>query len=257
MEIHADGLMIRSISVALIPQTLPDGLDLRQACSIVIDVLRATSVMTTAGNAGARKIFTCQATEQAHEMAGRVHGDPLLCGERHCKPIEGFHLGNSPAEYTHDVVAGKEMILTTTNGTRAIDAVLSSRRLLAGSFLNLNATVDAIADERQLQIVCAGTNGEISYEDVLLAGAIVDRLKPSERSIQIDDSARIARSAWRQVLATESPLEESLRQSLGGRNLIAVGFEADVDRCAKTNTIDGVVERVDGERAVFEFRSAP
>jgi 2-phosphosulfolactate phosphatase len=178
----------------------------------------------------------------------------LLCGERHCKPIKGFHLGNSPAEYTRQIVDGQQLILTTTNGTRAINAVLSSRRLLAGSFLNLSATVDAIAGERQLQIVCAGTNTEISYEDVLLAGAIVDRLKSLTRSIPIDDSARIALSAWREVLAAESPLEETLRESLGGRNLISVGFQADIDRCAKTDTIDGVVERVDGERAVFEFR---
>ena len=255
MEIHADGLMMRSISVALIPQMLPEGIDLRESCSVVIDVLRATSVMATAGNAGVRRILTCETTEQAHALAALETGMVLLCGERHCKPIAGFHLGNSPAEYTRDVIDGNPMILTTTNGTRAIDAVLSSRRLLAGSFLNLAATVSAIAAERRLQIVCAGTNGEISYEDVLLAGAIVEKLNPSGQGVQIDESARIALSAWRETLSVDSTLQAALRKSLGGRNLIAVGFEADIDRCSKTNTIDGVVERIEGERAIFEFRS--
>lgn len=255
MEIHADGLMDRSISVALLPQMLSTELDLAESCSVVIDVLRATSVMVTAGHAGVEKIFTCQTTDQAHRLASTLPVGTLLCGERDCKRIEGFQLGNSPAEYGRDVVAGRELVLTTTNGTRAINAVLASRRLLAGSFLNLDATLASIANQQSLQIVCAGTNGEISYEDVLLAGAMVERLTQSQRPVQIDDSARIARAAWRQMLAAETPLKEGLRQSRGGRNLMAVGFEADIDRCANINTIDGVIERVESHETAFQFHA--
>ena len=151
------------------------------------------------------------------------------------------------------------VVLTTTTGTRAIHAAMRSRRLLAASFLNLDATVAAVRSEPHLQIVCAGTNGQISYEDVLLAGAIVDRLAPpelngSEPSGHIDDSARIAWSAWRQADVNTRPLQQSLRHSLGGRNMVAAGFEADLERCAQVSTIDGIVERVDPGKAVFEYR---
>ncbi|QEG01158.1 putative 2-phosphosulfolactate phosphatase [Stieleria maiorica] len=258
--------MSRSISVALTPSGLAPECELHQACSIIIDVLRATSVMTTAGLAGAKRMITCENIHAAFEIADQSDSEradqppsrPLLCGERHCKPIDGFDLGNSPAEYTPDRVVGRDIVLTTTNGTRAIQAAMRSRRLLAASFLNLAATVAAVESEPHLQIVCAGTNGQISYEDVLLAGAIIDRLNesgsgPGEPTDHLDDSARIAWSAWRQSLTPARALEESLALSLGGRNLIEAGYTSDIGRCAQIDTIDGIAERVDPGKAVFRF----
>ncbi len=251
--------MNQSFSVSLTPSELSPECDLHQACSIIIDVLRATSVMATAGRSGVRRIIACENIHTAAQFADQAAIRPLLCGERHCKPIDGFDLGNSPAEYTPERVADRDVVLTTTNGTRAVHAAMRSRRLLAASFLNLDATVAAVRSEPHLQIVCAGTNGQISYEDVLLAGAIVDRLAPpelngSEPSGHIDDSARIAWSAWRQADVNTRPLQQSLRHSLGGRNMVAAGFEADLERCAQVSTIDGIVERVDPGKAVFEYR---
>ncbi|WP_182866239.1 2-phosphosulfolactate phosphatase [Stieleria mannarensis] len=263
--------MSRTISVALTPSGLSPECELHQACSIIIDVLRATSVMATAGVSGAKRMITCENIHAAFEIAapsdsGRADSNladpaterPLLCGERHCKPIDGFDLGNSPAEYTPDRVAGRDIVLTTTNGTRAIQAAMRSRRLLAASFLNLAATVAAVESEPHLQIVCAGTNGQISYEDVLLAGVIIDRLNecgdgPSEPADHLDDSARIAWSTWRQSQTPARSLEETLALSLGGRNLIEAGYQADIGRCAQIDAIDGIVERVDPGEAVFRF----
>jgi 2-phosphosulfolactate phosphatase len=245
------------ISVALLPRLIAPDLDLRQVCSIVIDVLRATSVMTAAGKAGVGSIYTCEQTDRAFQFADELPVRPLLCGERGCQPIDGFDLGNSPAEYTPDVVAGRDMVLTTTNGTRAIDAAAGSRRLLVGSFFNLDATIQAIAGEQQLLLVCSGTNGEISYEDVLLAGAMVQQLTRIDAAASIDDSARIALEGWRQAGirngSSQGSLAKRLRLSLGGRNLNALGMGADIARCAKMNSIDGIVERVSGDESVFHY----
>ncbi|MCA9136128.1 MAG: 2-phosphosulfolactate phosphatase [Planctomycetales bacterium] len=254
--------MGRSVSVSLLPSLIEKSTDFSQTCSIVIDVLRATSVMTAAGKSGVNRMVTCGDIDRARALADAANATdgsrlnrPLLCGERHCKPIDGFDLGNSPAEYTRDVVEGRDMILTTTNGTRAIQSVIQSRRLLVSSFLNLDATVTAVDRETIVHVVCAGTNGEISLEDVLLAGAIVDRLFHSIEIDRIDDSARIARHSWQQVQSGKRPLVELLRQSLGGRNLIDVGFAEDIVRCSRINTINGIVERVHLGESVFEYRT--
>ena len=251
--------MERSIHVALSPEGVAPGYDWRTACSVVIDVLRATSVMTTAGAAGCRSMRTCESTAEAHQWAGKSSGRPLLCGERQCKPIEGFDLGNSPAEYTPARVAGRDLILTTTNGTRAIAAAAASKRLLLASFLNLDATLTAIEQEHHLHLVCAGTNGEVSYEDVLLAGAMVDALIKRSDDFRINDPARIARDTWRALdLSPERAdegLTEALRQSYGGRNLIAAGYEDDVERCASIDQISGIVQRDHPAEPVFRYHA--
>ncbi|OYP36990.1 hypothetical protein CGZ80_06435 [Rhodopirellula sp. MGV] len=249
LEIDADGLMKQSISVALLPSLITS--DLRQdetqslRCAIVIDVLRATSVMTTAGRNGAASLQTCGEVDLARELADGTapHLRPLLCGERACVPIKGFDLGNSPAEYPSSVVANRHVLLTTTNGTKAIAAVQHAKRLLIASFLNLTATVNSVADEQDLLIVCAGTEGQISYEDVLLAGAIVDGLMQRDTSNKVDDSARMAWASWQQACATGKPLAESLGLSLGGRNLLRVGYAEDLQRCAVIDSANGIVER--------------
>ncbi|SRR6056297_1799210 len=253
--------MERSIHVALSPEGVTPGYDWRNACSVVIDVLRATSVMTTAGAAGCRSIRTCEGAAEAMQWAENPSERPLLCGERQCKPIEGFDLGNSPAEYTPQRVAGRDLILTTTNGTRAVAAAAASQRLLIAAFLNLDATLAAIEHEHHLHLVCAGTHGEVSYEDVLLAGAMVDVLLRRFDDFRINDPARIARDAWRALDPDTERLTErltaALRQSYGGRNLIAAGYEDDVERCASIDTVSGIMQRETPGEAVFRYRARP
>jgi 2-phosphosulfolactate phosphatase len=250
--------------VALLPSCLPPGLVLAETCAVVVDVLRATTVMTTAGAAGAALLHTCESTEQARRWAGQLEGRGLLCGERQCKPIAGFDLGNSPAEYTPPVVGGRELILTTTNGTRAVRAVAEAGRMLVASFLNLRSTLETLRGEPRVLVVCAGTEGEVSYEDVLLAGALTAGLTAGESSAdaspsrQLDDTARLARDAWRQTRATapttETAVAEALRHSRGGRNLIAAGYQADIERCSRIDAVPGLVERRRGSRATFAFQ---
>jgi 2-phosphosulfolactate phosphatase len=260
MEINANGLMKQTITLAFTPDQLPDGIDISDHCAVVIDVLRATTVMTTAGQSGAGRMITCGSIEAAKRLAdsldsGSKGSRPLLCGERKCKPIAGFDLGNSPAEYHPDRVAGRDLILTTTNGTRAVEAVMRSRRLLVCSFLNLTATLRSISTEAKLLIVCAGTEGNVTLEDVLLGGAIVDAMTKSNDTPRINDSASIARVTWRELVGAgdDQQLAQTLATSLGGQNLLAAGYQADLARCGRRDTIAGIVERTDPGKPIFGY----
>ncbi|MEL6109132.1 MAG: 2-phosphosulfolactate phosphatase [Planctomycetota bacterium] len=253
--------MDKQLGVSLNATTLPKTSDFSGRTAVVIDVLRATTVMTTAGANGARSLMTFAEVEEARAAANSFEPNALLCGERNCEKIAGFEFGNSPSEYTESRVAGQRLILTTTNGTRAIQAARTADRLLVASFLNLESIVRAVHGESQLQLICAGTNGEVTLEDVLLAGAIADHCNPNS-DCDIDDSARLAIAAWREVTSAtneevdlESALASTLTRSLGGRNLIALGYDLDVQRCARVNTIEGYVERVADDNR-FQYRSS-
>ena len=163
--------------------------DLSETTCVVFDILRATSNMVTALANRAERIRPVATIEEALEQQA-AHPDALLCGERRNRRITAeqtggsdFVLGNSPREYTADQVAGKTLITTTTNGTRALRACLGAANPLVGSFLNLQATIDHLQHTRpgRLVLVCGGTFEEAAFEDTLAAGAIADGLGSSLR----------------------------------------------------------------------------
>ena len=131
----------------------------------------------------ARRSFPCGEIDEAKAIAASLPaGTALLAGERQGLPIPGFDLGNSPGEFTPEVCRGKTLVMTTTNGTRAILASLEAERVYIASFANLRATSDEISVQflkkdhgHSVHIVCAGTEGHISLEDSLLAGALTSR----------------------------------------------------------------------------------
>jgi len=251
-----------SIRTLLVPSTIiadeveaHDGMSNRVgSCelAVVIDVLRATSVMVTALSAGADSIVTCGTIQQARDRASRLKSQSILCGERNCQRIEGFDLGNSPAEYTSQRVSGKHLILTTTNGTRAIQSMHAAPSVAIASFLNLSSVVKRIAAAESVSIVCAGTNGQVTGEDVLLAGALISRLRFFGKSMRLDDSSEIANAFWDlriearkngSSVSETSLLEDCLGQTLGGRNLKHLGFEKDLQACSKIDSFTGVPMR--------------
>ena len=232
--------------------------------AIVIDVLRATSVMTTALHNGAVSVVTCREVDEARRLSGAMRPPPLLCGERGCKPIDGFDLGNSPAEYTRDRVQDRTLVLTTTNGTRAIAAVEQVDQVLIGSFLNLSAVVDRLGDCRHVHLVCAGTEGQITLEDVLLAGALIWRCQRVHHGEPDDDDSVLALQLWRSWFPNEfvqdcmpsaGDLGRRFRETRGGRNLLQLGFEADLERCARIDSISVVPRRIEKSPATFAIES--
>jgi 2-phosphosulfolactate phosphatase len=226
--------MNRQLNIHFLPNLAsPDAF--AGSTAVVIDVLRATTVISHALASGAKKVVPCLEIEEAREIAARLPaGEAVLGGERRGVLIEGFDLGNSPAEYSPERVAGRTVVFTTTNGTRAMHACREADRIMIASFVNLSAVGLSLATSERVEIVCAGTDGEISREDVLAAGAIAQQLGSGWT---LNDSANLAQAAWS---SASRELSEELRDSAGGRNLVALALAADIDTAASMDRFSQV-----------------
>jgi 2-phosphosulfolactate phosphatase len=229
-----------SVYVHLLPSMIPAG-SLRGGVAVVIDVLRATTVMIQALQSGCVAIAPCLEIDEAKDLAASLPaGRALLAGERLGLPIEGFDLGNSPGSFTPEVCEGKTVVITTTNGTRAIHASLDADRILVAAFVNLRATLRALRDDpRPVHLVCAGTNGHVSLEDSLLAGAIAAGLYDGLRRTG-NDEAVLASDAWRGTRGR--PLIDVIRRGWGGRRVTEIGLEDDLEFAADVDRLDLVAE---------------
>lgn len=182
-------------------------------------------------------------------------------GERRGLLIPGFDLANSPADYSPDRVAGATIVFTTTNGTRALRACAQhgATRILVGCLANLSAVAAALAHEHaDAHLVCAATHDHVSLEDVLAAGALAHRLThprcgPGFQHAD-DDSGRIAQALWDSASTSAARLRDTLAQSLGGRNVLALGLDADLDWCARVDVLADVLPEFDAARG--EIRRA-
>jgi 2-phosphosulfolactate phosphatase len=183
--------------------------------AVVVDVLRATSTIAQALDAGYRRVLCCAEIEEARELRARLD-DAVLAGERRAATIPGFDLGNSPREFVEP--RAKTLVLSTTNGTRAIVAAArNADTVLVGSLLNLDA-VSATARESgsDVEVVCAGVEGRFTLDDVYCAGRIVELLG-GERSDAAEAAVRIARSfgsAEEGLRASETPFYEKLGEDI-------------------------------------------
>jgi 2-phosphosulfolactate phosphatase len=235
--------------VHLLPETV-EPVRLPGGIAVVIDLLRATTTVCHALAAGAAEVRPCLEIDEARLLAANLGRERcLLGGERRGVRIEGFDCGNSPSEYTRERVAGKTLVFTTTNGTRAIGYVLEAEQVLLASLANLSAVCREIAKRPgSLDIVCAGTDAGVTREDVLVAGAIVDRLTAADvrAAWQWNDEALVARDAWRAIARDNDfsqALLAALRDSRGGRNLVELGYDADIVTAAEVDSL-GVVPEV-------------
>ena len=236
---------MKSLEVLFTPaefRSLPQQ-DLSGACCVVFDVLRATSTMVTALANGAAAILPVEEIREA--LAARAHyPNALLAGEREGVRIgpaltDGttFDLGNSPREFTSEIVSGRTIIMSTTNGTRALRACLRAQTTLIGSFVNLSATAAAIerAEPARLVVVCSGTGEQAAYEDVLAAGALCQKLWPRYREGLVADSAQVARQVF---LTSEHDLKTMMSRSRNARRLLSIlDLEPDVAFCLQTDSV--------------------
>jgi len=203
---------------------------------VVIDILRATTVMVQAMSQGASEIIPLATVEEAFRMGKAFpRAFILLGGERESKEIPGFDLGNSPREYIAERVMGKKLVLTTTNGTRAFHAVSSGKEILAGSFLNIGATVQrCIESERDLFIFPSGDKGNFSLEDTLCGGMLIDLiLRKEKKEIFLTDASYCAQILYQKF---KDNLVEAFHLSRHGKELIDRGFEEDLAYCAQIDT---------------------
>ncbi|HEV7925810.1 MAG TPA: 2-phosphosulfolactate phosphatase [Verrucomicrobiae bacterium] len=235
------------------------GRDLSGTHCVVFDMLRATSTMLTALANGATRIFpVCEISEALRLRAD--HPNALLAGERDGVRILAaqtggvdFDLGNSPREFTPERVAGREIIMTTTNGTRALQACLGARRIFPGAWLNLDALAGRIRREQaaNLLVVCAGTFDEAAYEDTLAAGALCDLLweQFEAEPRRISDSAHIARQIYLDARGDEASAMQ--RHSRNARRLLSISdLRDDVPFCLRRDVLDFAAELRDGAVAL-------
>jgi 2-phosphosulfolactate phosphatase len=240
-----------AVSVHFLPNLFQPH-DLRGGIAVAIDVLRASTTIVHALAAGAKAVVPCEDVDEARRAAANLPAsDVVLGGERGGVLIDGFDLDNSPAAYTPQTVKRKTVVFTTTNGTRALLRCREADRVLIGAFVNLQAVVDAVLETgRPVHLVCAGTCGEITAEDVLCAGAFVDSIIQFEPRTQLaNDSAQIAVEFFQQSMRT-GKLAAALQRSLGGRNLRELGFDADIELAAERDRFDVVPEFVPREKRI-------
>jgi 2-phosphosulfolactate phosphatase len=229
----------REVQVHLLPSLALPG-RLTGGLAVVIDVLRATTTIIHALAAGCTAVRPCGEVEEAREMAGTMRaGRVILAGERGGVPLSGFDLGNSPREFTPRVCRNATLVLTTTNGTRALLRAAEAERVLVAGFVNYSAVCEQMrGDARPIHIICAGTDGAVTLEDTLLAGALVDFLSESVE-VRLNDAARLA---WDCFENHGRVLLGALEISLGGENLKALGYDDDIRDAAKVDQFNLVPE---------------
>ncbi len=206
-----------------------NGKELQNKAAVVIDVLRASTTIITALTNGCQAIIPAIDVTEAGELARRLGGNCVLGGERNAQKIEGFQLGNSPLEYTTEAVGGQTIVLTTTNGTKAIRMTSGASQVLVASFANIEAIVKQLAaQDMDVSLICAGRNGGFSFEDTACAGAIIEALKPD----YLTDSARMAHIIYKSGACNSEAL---IAVSEHAEYLKSIGLEADIEFCARMN----------------------
>lgn len=244
------------VNVFLLPDLIPDQV-LENSTAVVIDILRATTTMTCGLACGAQRIIPCVGVEEARETRDRLLVEShavLLGGERKGKPLPGFDLGNSPAAYDQTTVGGKTVVMTTTNGTRALSMCRPAEEIVIGSFANLSRVIEHLRDRPVVNLVCSGTQRHVTSEDVLFAGAVVVALAQTQlpqtgQDAGLNDQARLAAAHWHSVCEradrpSHAQLEWAFQQSLGGSNLVQqnrgpdLGYAAVIDRHQNLPVLD-------------------
>jgi 2-phosphosulfolactate phosphatase len=232
---------------------------LESTLCVVFDVFRATSSMVTALANGAEAIIPVLEIKEALIWKQKMSGTMklLLAGERDGFRIGAaltggtdFDLGNSPREFTKEKVAGKTIVMTTTNGTRALESCPHAKTRVAGSFLNLQATADFIlrASPENLLVICSGTYEQTAYEDVLGAGALCDLLWSHIEAGGISDSAKMARELYS---VAKSDIPGAASKSRNGLRLSSIpDLRDDVPFCVQRDIFNFVAVMDENEGVI-------
>ncbi|MBW9145024.1 2-phosphosulfolactate phosphatase family protein [Clostridium sp. CM027] len=209
---------------------------------VVIDMLRATSVITTAMNNGCKGVIPVLTVDAAAEIVRNSKEEFMLGGERNALKIEGFHYSNSPLEYTRDTIEGKTLVMTTTNGTKAIKGCVGASNILIGAMINAKATANRIVSlNNDVVIVNAGTYGEFSIDDFLCSGYIIDCVL-KEIEVELSDIAVTSHYIYK----NNEDIHGFIKYASHYKRITQLGLEADLEYCCKKDIIDIVPEYKDG-----------
>ncbi|MCZ4242715.1 2-phosphosulfolactate phosphatase [Pedobacter punctiformis] len=234
--------MSKKIEVCLTP-ALIDLYDIEQSIVVVIDILRATSSITYGIDNGAEAIIPVANVEDCLNYSDQGY---LLAAERNGEVVAGYDFGNSPFSYTKDKVAGKTIVLTTTNGTKALH--LANKRafqVVIGSFLNLDSLCTYLKNQdKNVLLLCAGWKDQFNLEDTLFAGAVVNKLRKNFE--HFDDSSVAAEDLY---LLAKDDLRQYLHKSSHSHRLAELNIEEDVVFCLQLDVCESIPV-LEGERLV-------
>jgi 2-phosphosulfolactate phosphatase len=226
-----------------------------QACdvAVVVDTIRATTTALYALRQGYAQVICCAEVDDALAAASEIGPAAILAGERDCVRIDGFHLGNSPREFDGGQPLGDVLVLTTTNGTRAVlQAQAESGIVLVAALANLSATAAHAArltrgGGGRVAVRCAGVRGAVALDDVYTAGRLVDAIAAYLPEWPLGDAAELARAS----AGAYSSAYGALNASQSARDLIAAELTDDVRVCAQVDAVDivAIAESLAGGRA--------
>ncbi len=200
---------------------------------VAIDVLRATSAMCTAFDNGVKKIIPVSTIEEAKEYKSNGY---IVAAERKGEKVEGFDLGNSPFGYMNDKYKGATIVITTTNGTRAINMAKEADTVVIGSLLNLDYLSNwLIQQNKDVLLLASGWKDRFCLEDTICAGAFVDNLVKSTKFITDEDSSIAAKYLY---LSAKDNYMAFLKASSHRRRLKALDLNKDIKYCLTPNQTD-------------------
>ncbi len=217
-----------------------DELQLRDKNIVVIDVLRASTTIAMALSNGAKEIIPVSSVESAVKISGSLFGDVILRGgERNGKIIEGFNLGNSPQEYIEEVVKGKSIIFTSTNGSLAMTKARYAKNMAVGGFVNVSKIVEFIKGiNSDFIFICAGNQpavGGFCVEDAVCAGMVIQKLQSDKSiSLELSDAALASLTLFKKFGRS---ILKMIKNSEHGKYLKEIGFANDLRVCAGVDTI--------------------
>lgn len=212
--------------------------------AIVIDVIRTSTTIIAALQAGAKCVIPVETIMEAKAMK---RGDERLGGERFCKPISGFDFGNSPHQYRIEDLKDKVVILTTTNGTNAIHRCTRAAELYVAGLVNASTCINIAARSgKDIVMLCSGSHDQFVIEDGYCAGYMIASLQqqlPSQQ-LELDDFAQAMLALYRH---SKDNISELVRSCLSGKRLLEIGLDEDIAQCLEVDTMP-VVPRFDNNR---------
>lgn len=210
---------------------------------VVIDILRATSVIVTALKNGCKDVIPVLTVEEAKNIANKNRDNYILGGERNALKIDGFDCSNSPLEYTKDRVLGKTIVLTTTNGTKAINKSIGAKNILISALINAKSTSQRVVDiNNDLVIINSGTYGEFSIDDFICSGYLIDCISNIKRDIVLSDIAKTAQF----IYSKNKDIVGFMREASHYNRIKKLNLEKDLKYCMQKDITTIVPEYFNG-----------
>ena len=236
----------RKVEICYSPALFPVYYTNKDCVVVVIDIFRATSAICTAFQHGVKRIIPVSSVDEAKEYQSQGY---IAAAERHGEIVEGFDIGNSPFSYMNPSLKGKEVVLTTTNGTKAIERAKAADHIIVGSFLNIDAVCRYLERKnKNVILLCAGWRDRYNMEDSLFAGAVVHRLKKNPIFKGLADSSLAADHLYE---LAKGNLNDFLKNTSHRNRLARLNLEEDISYCLQENTMD-IVPVYKGNALVIE-----